>query len=261
MSVPVPCHEAATHKKRQPFSTRADARYTGNMARPNTPRQNNPWRDTRSDRQHFERHRSRPDREEESPPMPITDEMSWAYRAAIVRDLRALVQTTWQARNKSEAAGDAWRETARQYQAVLEHAFRPDFLMSVDALQNRRQTDIEPILAFLEAEPYFYRSGYMTQNVLRWLKRLSFSVGDADRVRALVLRSVRRPGWSTRAFREYARLAAAVDSSELRVELLEASCSADSKVNDRGEARAALPAVREQTMSQFSARLKIISQA
>ena len=76
---------------------------------------------------------------------------------------------------------------------------------------------VETLFRFLEADVYCHRSGYMKADAARALKRLDLDEPSRDRVRSIVLTIVDGP--DRREFRSFVRLATAVDSALLRVEL------------------------------------------
>jgi hypothetical protein len=76
---------------------------------------------------------------------------------------------------------------------------------------------VDDTIAFLTADPRFFRSGYIKEKMLRRLKHVSLSSPQRRELRRLVVRSVDRGG--RREFHAYARLAGALDSAEVTQEM------------------------------------------
>ncbi len=96
----------------------------------------------------------------------------------------------------------------------MANAYPPDFCEAFQALRAKQPADTEPIITFLEADPYFFRSGYKKADCLQLLKRAELSPHDAERLRQVILTIVdRRDG---REFAAYCRLARFLDSPGLR---------------------------------------------
>ena len=91
---------------------------------------------------------------------------------------------------------------------------------------------VELAVVFLEADPWFFRSGYVKADLIRRLQRLTLTPKLIDRLSAVVLAVV--DGRDRREFRWYARLARRIDNSQLREALLERH-----KVTDPGVRRRA----------------------
>lgn len=90
---------------------------------------------------------------------------------------------------------------------------------------------IDTATAFLEADPYFFRSGYMKAALIRRLKRTAFSPAQASRLRRIVLARVDGP--DRNEFASYCRLALAVRSAELEAEIERRTTSDDPGVARR----------------------------
>jgi hypothetical protein len=60
----------------------------------------------------------------------------------------------------------------------------------VEALARREPASIEEALAFLERDPYFFRSGYARERVARQLANVSLTAPQRDRARRVLLSTV-----------------------------------------------------------------------
>ena len=93
------------------------------------------------------------------------------------------------------------------------------------ALRRRDFGKIDPLIEFLEADPVFFRSGYVKEGVLDCLKGVPFDPKQADRLRSVLLRIVETR--DCREFRRYCRLARYVDSETLRADLAAKASAAE----------------------------------
>lgn len=104
---------------------------------------------------------------------------------------------------------DAAREL---FMYTLERAYPAGFWEEMGELQAGKAMDLEKYLAFLEADPFFFRSGYAKSEVIRGLKRAALTAEQMSRLRNVVL-SVIDKGFR-REFRDYCRLARRVQNAE-----------------------------------------------
>jgi hypothetical protein len=115
----------------------------------------------------------------------------------------------------------AYEKAQTDLAAAVWNVYPPDFCSAFEALRDGREpVELSPLIAFLEADPYFYGSGYMKEEVLRLLKRCDLTPTQAERLRGVILHIVERPSWR-REFRHYTRLARKVDSPAFRATLQE----------------------------------------
>jgi hypothetical protein len=114
------------------------------------------------------------------------------------------------------ATGDLglWRETVAALRAAYITWYPPDFHEAHERLRRGDASELEVILRFLEADPYFFRSGYLKADLLRCIVKLDLSPAEAQRLCAVVLQAVDTANHYE--FRWYRRLARKVDSPELR---------------------------------------------
>ena len=112
---------------------------------------------------------------------------------------------------------EACTEAHRLWYAAIERAYLPGFGEDVARLQAGSAAGMEGAVSFLEADPIFYRTGYIKEKLIRYIKRSMLTPGHSARLQAVVLSVVdRRDG---REFRAYCRLACKVDSPEFREQL------------------------------------------
>jgi hypothetical protein len=164
------------------------------------------------------------------------------------RDINALHDRIYEAlpfRDKSDADRAKWRDACTAFRAYRHPAlelWRPDVLEKVRSGAEVWRSDA---ILFLEADPWFFRSGYLKQKVLRALKGAALEPEEAARLKGVFLLVV--DSRERREFREYCRLAAKVPIAGLRDELTKRLESSDEGVRRRatemlrylGEQRAA----------------------
>ena len=113
--------------------------------------------------------------------------------------LRARVRATAAQRDASEQNMRAWQDACAAwhgYRSILDTFWRPE------ALQQLEQGDpelLELALGFVEANAFYFRSGYLKQRLFRRLRRMKLTETQRQRVLAGVLgalHSQRGEGWS-----------------------------------------------------------------
>jgi hypothetical protein len=145
------------------------------------------------------------------------------------RDLDAAVDR----REESREAWARWEAAAARFHQALGVLYPDDFWAALERLRNGDASAAEPAIAFLEVDPWCFRSGYAKETILRALKRVDVTPRQAKRLRAVVLRAV--DSGDRREFRGYCQLARRLDDHELRARLLDRLRSPDA-----GTARRAL---------------------
>ncbi len=164
-------------------------------------------------------------------------------RAAEVLAARKAVDETFARVTRREDDADpatmAWLAAITRFHAALAAAYPPGFWLAHEALKAGDPSGLEAAIGFLEADPWFFRSGYLKAELIKLSTRLPLTQKQAERLRAVVLDIVdRRDG---QEFRSYCRLARKVDSAELRAAL--ALRLADESADIRRRARWVLEAV------------------
>lgn len=131
-------------------------------------------------------------------------------------------------RDRSPGAYTALLKVFHEANAAALPSTRPGFMT---ALAEGRRSAIDDAVAFLEADPWFFRSGYEKQNLLRQLKRIPLSDGQKDRLATVVLAVVQSR--DRQEFRHYCRLARVLWSSALEAEIVKRLRNPDADVRRR----------------------------
>lgn len=105
------------------------------------------------------------------------------------------------------------------------------FWTSIEQVQSGDPAGAELLIEFLEADPYYFRSGYLKADVLRWLGRIPLDEAQKGRLRTVVL-NVIPLGWR-REFRRYCAFAKRLDSPTFRHDLAALAASKDTDTSNR----------------------------
>jgi hypothetical protein len=144
-------------------------------------------------------------------------------RAQVARDAKAALRHVKGADDYNRAVA-AWKDTVTA-------AYPAGFWEAVEQLRAGNPTGVEPALAFLMADPWFFRTGYLKQDLLRWLRRHPLSASQANRLRGVIVNAIRSR--DRREFREYIHAACWLDSPSFRREISELIQSPDTGVRRR----------------------------
>jgi hypothetical protein len=156
------------------------------------------------------------------PEQPVSNP-AWRDASAVVgqaSELLRAVAALVQAQPAAPEVALLGRYAVERWRAALGAAYPPGFWEMLDRLRIGETPATEPGITFLEADPWFFRSGYAKQRLLRLLAGQAYiAAADRQRLRAVILAVV--DGRSRREFRFYCRLARRVASPELRGALAE----------------------------------------
>jgi hypothetical protein len=125
--------------------------------------------------------------------------------AAELEKLRERVEEMFRQRSKSPEHTAAWQKAALAFRTEYDKlAFPGGLSREFELLRGGDVTAIEMAIRFLEANPWFFRSGYYKVDILKSLRKHPLSDEQRARMRTLILKRVRdRP---VREMRAYARL-------------------------------------------------------
>jgi hypothetical protein len=125
--------------------------------------------------------------------------------AAELEKLRERVEEMFRQRSKSPEHTAAWQKAALAFRTEYDKlAFPGGLSREFELLRGVDVTAIEMAIRFLEANPWFFRSGYYKVDILKSLRKHPLSDEQRARMRTLILKRVRdRP---VREMRAYARL-------------------------------------------------------
>jgi hypothetical protein len=124
---------------------------------------------------------------------------------------------------------DEWSANVAWFYETQSAVFTDRFLAAFGALKARDRSGLEYGLWVLEADPWCFRSGYIKQDLIRFIARIDLDDLMRQRVADIVLAVLddRRP---RRGIRRYRTLAWAADSAELREQLEQRASASDPQV-------------------------------
>jgi hypothetical protein len=146
--------------------------------------------------------------------------------ATKLEKLRQKVDEKFRERGKSPKHEAAWQVAAVDFHTVYDNlAFPGGLTKEFEQLRAGDKTAIEMAVQFLEANPWYFRSGYYNVDILKMLSKHPLSDNQCARLRAVILARVRdRP---VREMRAYARFARQVSTAQFEAELKEMVENAD----------------------------------
>jgi hypothetical protein len=151
-----------------------------------------------------------------------------------INELHSKIRETYAIREKGSDERRAWEKAASDFR---EHYNGLAFPSGLDRQQIRlKKLDphaIEMAIQFLEADPWFFRSGYIKEEFTRRLKRAKLTGDQIARLNTVILSMVEREG--RREFRSFCRLARAIHTPELIAELHDLIESPDEDISRRAE--------------------------
>ncbi len=146
------------------------------------------------------------------------------------RDEKARAWADWREIHSSQE----FMNLLHAFVAATDAAYPPGFWEDFENLRNRTDAKaLETAIAFLEADPYFFRSGYAKEKLLRYVRGYQLNSEDVARLQQVILNIV--DGHYCREFREYCRLARKVDSKDFRLQLESRAKSDDANIRKRAQ--------------------------
>ena len=136
------------------------------------------------------------------------------------------------ARPQDPARIESLKVAIHGFDAALERAYPQGFWEAYPRLTSGDPDSIEVAIAFLEDDPWFFRTGYVKGGLIRALKKLCLTKPQAERLREVVVRTV--DAGDRPRFREFCHLARKVVAPSLEEAMVIRLASLD-----RGVARRA----------------------
>jgi hypothetical protein len=120
--------------------------------------------------------------------------------SAELRSLNARIHTTCLERDKSKAHREIWSQACSEFHSRYDSLSFPGGSQVLSRVRQNDPRALEATLRFLEADPYHFRSGYLKQDLWRWLARCELSVPGKARLENAALayldRRISREFWA-----------------------------------------------------------------
>jgi hypothetical protein len=162
-------------------------------------------------------------------------DFGYSERARPVNEAQAEIHAAFKEvvnrNDKSDPRTQRWLKAVKAFEAAYARVYPEDLRLLEQGALSALDVGTADILDFLEADPVFFRSGYMKESLLGELKRRTLDRRDVERVQGIILNVVRKP--DRREFRRYCRVATAVDEQGFREKLVDLQAEADADVQRR----------------------------
>ena len=135
--------------------------------------------------------------------------------------------------DESDPRTKRWLEAIKAFGAARSRVYPADLRLVEQGHVPASQVDTANILDFLEADPVFFGSGYMKEELLGALKKRPFQPNEVQRLQAIILNVVRKA--DRREFRRYCRVATKVDDEPFRQELKALEIADDLDIRRRAD--------------------------
>jgi hypothetical protein len=152
--------------------------------------------------------------------MNLDEAFDYVRRAEIARKAQDFVHTTStisRGRPGDPNARKIHDLAAETFRKAVAAAYPTGFWREYGHLKDGNSSGLATAVEFLEADPWFFRSGYTKAELIRCIRHIELSQAIAKRLRQVVVAAVDHR--ERREFRLYCHLARKVDSPDLRSEL------------------------------------------
>ena len=136
-------------------------------------------------------------------------------------------------RARSEADRQVWRDACQAFHSYRASVFGLWEAAVLERVRTGEGSDRGDAILFLEVDPWFFRSGYLKQKLLRALKGAHLEGHEVERLERICLAVV--DGRPRREFREYCRVAARVGTPRLKAELITRLSASDRSLRQKAE--------------------------
>src|SRR5690349_20480022 len=121
---------------------------------------------------------------------------------ARLRKARSFHPSKLQRRRGKDGSAQVF-EAVAEWRRAIEEAYPPGFLDDYERLRRHDPAGAETAIRFLEADPWFFRSGYAKSKLLRYLGQIELDESQRRRLSNVMIAAVR--GRDSREFRDYCR--------------------------------------------------------
>ncbi|MGZ2412588.1 hypothetical protein ACUXST_002017 [Sphingomonas sp. F9_3S_D5_B_2] len=133
--------------------------------------------------------------------------------------------------DESDPRTQRWLKAIKAFEEAYPHVYPEDLRLLEQGALPASDVDTTDILDFLEADPVFFRSGYMKETLLAEVKKRPLDRREIERLQAIIINVVQKP--DRREFRRYCRAATAVNHQQFRDKLRASEADEDADVRRR----------------------------
>ena len=150
--------------------------------------------------------------------------------AARLRELHAAIKTTCKKRDEGVRQRQAWEAACRSFHESFNRLAFPGGLgEAMQSLKAGNLASLEMAVRFLEADPRFFRSGYIKADLIRHIRKAQLSNEQRMRLQQVVLTRIQ--GQDAREFRSYCHLARAIADADFERQVVELAASPVSSIS------------------------------
>ena len=148
-------------------------------------------------------------------------DFGYSARARAVNEAQAEIHDAFKEVVNRNDEGDPrtqrWLNAIKMFDAAYSRVYPEDLRLLEQGALPASEINTADILDFLEADPVFFRSGYMKEALLGALKQRPLAQHEITRLQTIILNVVRKA--DRREFRRFCRVATVVDDHCFRGEL------------------------------------------
>jgi hypothetical protein len=136
-------------------------------------------------------------------------------------------------RHQSEQEYQDWKSAAERFRNHIRLA-NPIFGLCYRALERVPDSvEREFVFDYIQIDPYFFRSGYLMERIVRKVKKLELTQAEKSSIRELLLKRIRSK--ALRNFRDICRLVPQIEDQNFEDAITVLSRSSDQAVRHRAE--------------------------
>jgi hypothetical protein len=162
-------------------------------------------------------------------------DFGYSERARAVNEAQAEIHSAFKEvvkrNDESDPKTERWLNAIKAFNAAYARVYPEDLRLFEQGALPVSDVDTAEILDFLEADPVFFRSGYMKESLLGELKRRTLDRREVERLQGIILNVIRKP--DRREFRRYCRVATSVDDQDFRQKVRSLEDADDADVRRR----------------------------
>jgi hypothetical protein len=133
------------------------------------------------------------------------DQAARAERANLAKQVLHAAFRLYNSNSQVPEAHAAWKNAAYLFERARQEAYPPNFSQDWLQLKQGNPDGLETAVAFLEADPWFFGSGYAKADLIRLINRIELTYPYRKRLQRVVLATIEKH--DRREFRSYCRLA------------------------------------------------------